>query len=62
MTAWAALTGQPIAGALLEKGQGLGEMEFVYLKVFCGVTIALGAIFITAARISSKGWRLLEKA
>ena len=62
VTAWAALTGQPIAGALQQRGQGLGKMDFVYLKVFCGITIALGAAFLTAARISSKGWRLLERA
>ncbi len=62
VTAWAGLTGQPIAGALQQRGQGLGRMEFVYLKVFCGVTIALGAAFLTAARISSKGWKLLKKA
>lgn len=61
VTAWAGLTGQPIAGALVQRGEGLGRMEYVYLKVFCGVTIALGAAFLTAARISSKGWRLFEK-
>ena len=62
VTAWAGLTGQPIAGALVQRGEGLGRMEFVYLKVFCGVTIGLGAVFLTAARVSGMGWRLLEKA
>lgn len=62
VTAWAGLTGQPIAGALVQRGAGLGRMEFVYLKVFCGVTIALGAGFLIAARISSRGWKLLERA
>lgn len=62
VTAWAGLTGQPIAGALVQRGEGLGRMEFVYLKVFCGVTIAMGAVFLTAARIGSMGWRLLERA
>ena len=62
VTAWAGLTGQPIAGALAQRGEGLGRMEFVYLKVFCGVTVGLGAVFLLAARISSRGWRLIEKA
>ena len=62
VTAWASLTGQPIAGALAQRGDGLGNMEYVYLKVFCGVTMALGAAFLTAARIASKGWNVLEKA
>ena len=59
ITAWAGLTGQPIAGALLQRGQGLGDMEFVYLKVFCGVMVGVGAAFLTAARVSSTGWGLL---
>ena len=62
VTAWAGLTGQPIAGALVQRGESLGRMEFVYLKVFCGVTIAMGAVFLTAARIVSTGWRLSERA
>lgn len=62
MTAWAGLTGQPIAGALVQSGDGLGNMRFVYLKVFCGITIAIGAAFLTAARVRSNGWGLLTKA
>ncbi|KAL9020404.1 MAG: hypothetical protein Q9185_002378 [Variospora sp. 1 TL-2023] len=56
VTAWAGLTGQPIAGALVQRGAGMGDMEFVYLKVFCGVTIFLGAGFLAASRVSSRGW------
>ncbi|KAL9006258.1 MAG: hypothetical protein Q9188_000980 [Gyalolechia gomerana] len=62
VTAWAGLTGQPIAGALVQRGAGMGNMQYVYLKVFCGVTISLGAALLAAARISSRGWRLLERA
>ncbi len=62
VTAWAGLTGQPIAGALVQRGGGLGDMQFTWLKVFCGVTIAVGAAFLTAARVSSKGWEFLIKA
>ncbi|KAI4184663.1 MAG: hypothetical protein L6R41_004588 [Letrouitia leprolyta] len=62
VTAWAGLTGQPIAGALVQKGAEMGNMEYIYLKVFCGLTIAIGAGFLAAARISDRGWRLLERA
>ncbi|MCJ1240408.1 hypothetical protein MMC14_008410, partial [Varicellaria rhodocarpa] len=51
VTAWAGLTGQPIAGALVSRGVGLEEdLQYVYLKVFCGVTIGIGAVFLAAAR------------
>lgn len=62
VTSWAGLTGQPIAGALVQRGAGMGDMEFVYLKVFCGVTIFLGAGFLAASRVSSRGWGFLERA
>ena len=53
ITAFAGLTGNPIVGALIDKGLGLGgAKEYTYLKVFCGTTIAVGAAFFVAAKAS----------
>ena len=53
VTAFAGLTGNPIAGALIDSGLVLGGAEeYTYLKVFCGVTMAAGAAFFVAARVS----------
>ena len=53
---FASLTGNPIAGALVT-GR-VGQEEYVYLKVFCGVTIGIGAVFFVVARIWQVGWGL----
>ncbi|MCJ1424695.1 hypothetical protein MMC29_002583 [Sticta canariensis] len=58
ITSWAGLTGNPIAGALLKPGP-----NFTDLKIFCGVTVAVGALFLVAARISQGGGaKLMKKA
>lgn len=56
ITAWAGLTGNPIAGALVKPGP-----DYTDLKIFCGVTVAVGAVFLAAARISQGGGFLLKK-
>ncbi|KAF4629096.1 hypothetical protein G7Y89_g9054 [Cudoniella acicularis] len=42
----AALTGSPIAGALVSRKDG----QFQYLQIFCGVTMVVGAALFVAAR------------
>jgi hypothetical protein len=48
----AALTGNPIAGALVERADGV----YIYLQVFCGVTMFLGSTFFLMARVVQVGW------
>ena len=62
VTSFAGLTGNPIAGALIRQGNNGDSTEYIYLKVFCGVTIAIGAMFFIAARVSYGGGGLLKKA
>lgn len=64
LTAWAGLTGNPIAGALITRGaQDLGDdgAQFNYLKVFCGLTIAIGAGFLALARHAQPGVGRIKK-
>jgi MFS family permease len=59
LTAWAGLTGNPIAGALLTRGQkdlGDGGAQFNYLKIFSGLTIAVGMGFLILARHVQEDW------
>ena len=42
----AALTGSPIAGALVSRKHG----QFQYLQIFCGVTMVVGTALFVAAR------------
>ncbi len=48
----AALTGNPIAGALISLDNG----GFLYLQIFCGVTMFVGSCFFLVARIVQVGW------
>lgn len=43
---WAALTGNPIAGALISHNNG----GYIGLQIFCGVVIFVGALFFIASR------------
>lgn len=47
----AALTGNPIAGALISRNDG----DFLYLQVFCGVTMVLGCALFVASRAAKVG-------
>lgn len=52
-----ALTGSPIGGALVTKDNG----EFLYLQIFCGVTLAAGAIGFFVSRTVHTGlkWKIV---
>ena len=43
---WAALTGNPIAGALISEHHG----GYLGLQLFCGIVIFVGALFFIASR------------
>lgn len=47
----AALTGNPIAGALITKNNG----GYLFLQLFCGMTMAVGAGLIGASRYAQAG-------
>ena len=51
----AALTGSPIAGALVSRKHG----QFQYLQIFCGVTMVVGtALFVAAHAVKVKfAWK-----
>lgn len=55
---FASLTGPPIAGVLLERGNG----SYLYVQLFAGLTMMLGAVAIVAARISRHGFVIKTKA
>ncbi|PQE19424.1 monocarboxylate permease protein [Rutstroemia sp. NJR-2017a BBW] len=48
----AALTGSPIAGALVSRKHG----QFQYLQIFCGVTMVVGTTLFVAARAVKVGF------
>ncbi|KAG9245451.1 major facilitator superfamily domain-containing protein [Calycina marina] len=52
-TAFAGLTGNPIGGALVGKDNG----SYLYLQVFCGVTMAVGTALYIWARYAQVGWK-----
>ena len=53
--AFACLTGSPLTGALVERGNG----SYLYAQVFGGTSLLAGAMIIVAARMASTGydWR-----
>ncbi|KAL3426234.1 monocarboxylate permease-like protein [Phlyctema vagabunda] len=50
----AALTGNPIGGALISHDNG----KFEYLQIFCGVVMAAGAVGFVASRYVQCGWAM----
>jgi MFS family permease len=48
------LTGSPIGGALISRDNG----DFTYLQIFCGVTMAAGALLYLASRWVQCGFKL----
>ncbi len=48
----AALTGNPIAGALIDRNAG----DYLYLKLFCGIAMGVGCVLLVAARNVQCGW------
>ena len=57
MAAFAALTGTPIAGAIVTADNG----HFLHAKIFAGVICAAGCCFFVASRVSLAGWKLNVK-
>ena len=53
--AFACLTGSPLTGALIERGNG----SYLYAQIFGGTSLLTGAMIIVAARIAGTGydWR-----
>lgn len=49
----AALTGSPIAGALV----ALNDGQFEYMQIFCGVSMLIGTGLFIAARVVKIGWK-----
>lgn len=49
---FSALTAQPIAGALIERADGV----YMWLQVFCGVSVFIGGALLLCARASKVGW------
>lgn len=54
---FAALTGSPLAGALIQKGNG----NYLYAQMFAGSSLALGFLTLLAARFKKVGWKLNVK-
>jgi MFS family permease len=52
----AALTGNPIGGALVTRDGG----DFTYLQIFCGCTMVVGAALFVASRHVQVGWSLAK--
>lgn len=48
----AGLTGNPIAGALVTMDNG----GYLYMQLFCGATMAVGASLIAVSRYVQVGW------
>ena len=55
---FSALTGTPIAGALIERAGG----SYMYAQIFTGSAMLAAALCIAGARISKTGWKLVVKA
>lgn len=54
---FAALTGNPIGGALIQ----IDQERFVYCQVFAGVAMFVGSSFFVWSRVVQKGWSPLVK-
>lgn len=55
---FASLTGPPIAGVLLEKGNG----SYLYVQLFAGLTMMLGTAAVLGARVRKYGLALQVRA
>ena len=53
IASYAALTGSPIAGAILKDTRG----DYKYPAAFCGVSCAIGVVFFIACRIHLAGFK-----
>lgn len=58
IVSFAVLTGPPIEGLLIQKGGG----RYLYAQLFAGMTLTIGTVLMTAARIAKTGWTLKARA
>lgn len=56
IVSFANLTGPPIAGVLVRAGDG----QYTYAFIFGGLCLFMGAVFLTACRVSKGGWGLAK--
>ena len=54
---FATLTGPPIAGALIQKGNG----SYLYAQIFAATAMGAGCAMVGAARWATVGWKLRMK-
>lgn len=52
----AALTSNPIAGALVQAGGG----GYLYVKIFAGLAMAVGCLLIVGSRTAQVGWKMVR--
>lgn len=57
VVSFAALTGPPLAGALLQKDRG----AYLYAQMYAGTVIFCGFLVITASRVARVGPRLIAR-
>ncbi|KAL4911125.1 hypothetical protein BDW74DRAFT_172579 [Aspergillus multicolor] len=57
IVSFAALTGEPIAGALMARDNG----GYLYAQVFAAGSTLVGGVFVAAARVKRVGFRLRER-
>lgn len=55
--AFACLTGPPLAGALIQEGNG----SYLYAQMWAGSSLVLGSIFLVGARYARTGWKIKER-
>ncbi|EEA19682.1 hypothetical protein TMatcc_009825 [Talaromyces marneffei ATCC 18224] len=60
IVSFGALTGSPIAGALVQADQNRGPGEYLYMQVFMGSVILFGCGLVTVARITRFGFKAVK--
>ena len=54
VVSFATLTGTPLAGALIQRGNG----KYLYAQMFAGTVLMGGFAMLLAARVAIKGWKM----
>lgn len=60
IVSFAALTGSPIAGALVQADHNTGTGEYLYMQMFMGSVILLGSGLLVVARVSRFGFEVVK--
>jgi hypothetical protein len=53
VVSFAALTGPPLAGALIQQNDG----KYLYAQMWAGTSMMAGFLTLVAARIAKAGWK-----